>query len=98
MAGHAGDCPWPADGSPGCHHCECGAAADRNGAPCGVSNQYLDRDGLRIASRKICLCPLHQTTSTRSGFYLCNKITPWLTYLCTTNGNCSFTCTEADCS
>ena len=35
----------------------------------------------RIASRKICLCPLHKTISTRSVFHLCTKITSSLMLL-----------------
>ena len=37
---------------------------------------------------KICLCPLHKTISTQSGFHLCNKIDSWLVFLCKTHGVC----------
>src|SRR6266436_5776073 len=49
---------------------------------------FLTGQEERIASRKICLCPLHQATYHRSGFHLCNKITSWLMFLYTTNGAC----------
>ena len=41
-----------------------------------------------IASRKICLCPLHQTNATRSVHQLCAKVTSSLMLLCTTIGSC----------
>lgn len=55
----------------------------------------LDECKTRIVSRKTCLCPLHKTTSNRSVFHLCNKISSSLMFLCKTHGSCYHVFTEA---
>ena len=50
----------------------------------------------RIASPKICLCPVHKTTYHRSVFQLCTKITSSIMLLGITNESCCHVFTEAD--